>query len=469
MARTVFSACLLILAATGCSATGRSSAYQEGEDLPGGTSTNTFLFGKNALSRHADNISVEHEEMFFSGNGFFNQAWVTAPSSTEASDGLGPLFNAKSCSACHADDGRGRPPLLQDEAILGILFRVSVTEDDEGMPVGDAIYGDQIQPYAIADVLPEAQVAIRYEEVTKKHADGTRYQLLVPNYELSDLSYDRASSDAILSPRVAPGMQGLGLLEAIPEARLEELADEEDEDGDGISGRIRLVPDKTSGSLRPGRFGWKNEQPSIFQQTAGAFLGDMGLTTSLTIKGAKHSLECTSVQVDCLEQPSGAKEGEPEVSDKILSRVVLYSQLLAVPMRDRAHDDEVLQGKELFFQIGCQNCHTPSHNTGKHELDELSNQLIFPYTDLLLHDMGRDLADGEGRREIHREWRTAPLWALRYYSVVNQHDRLLHDGRARGIEEAIMWHGGEAEAAREDFSSLTAAERALLIQFVESL
>ncbi len=460
---------LLVLLGTACGAETSATGYQTGEELPGGAGTNTFLFGSLALSRHAENLSDEHEIQFFSGNGFFNQPWVTAPASTDASDGLGPLFNARSCSGCHSDDGRGAPPLEEGEALLSMLFRLSIGEDADGMPIADPVYGGQVQPYAILGVTTEAQIEIEYEVQPGSYPDGGAYQLLVPSYRLVDTAYGDPDDGIVLSPRVAPAMHGLGLLEAIPEGRLEELADEDDEDGDGVSGRVRWVPNLLDGGLSPGRFGWKNEQPTVFQQTAGAFLGDMGLVTSLFLDASPSELECTDVQLDCIAAAYGANEGEPEVSDTILERVVLYSRTIAVPMRSNAKDEDILRGKALFDATGCSDCHTPSHETGMSELEELSGQLIFPYTDLLLHDMGKELADGEGKSEVDREWRTAPLWALRFYPTVNGHDRLLHDGRARGVEEAILWHGGEGENARDAFMSLSSNERQQVISFVESL
>lgn len=437
------------------------SLYESGEELPGGSGTNTLLFGQHAFSREVDNITVENSLLFFGGNGFFNQPWVTAPASTEARDGLGPLFNARSCSGCHFRDGRGRPPLEEGEELSSLLFRLSVGEDENEMPVGDERYGGQFQPFSVSGVEVEAKIVIAYEEEEGSYPDGTSYSLLVPSYSLKDLAYGELDPDVVMSPRVAPAMHGLGLLEAISEERLSELADEDDADGDGISGRIRRVPQAGVEELGVGRFGWKAEQPSVRQQSAGAFLGDMGLTTSLFPAG-----ECTSVQEVCLEQPSG---GEPEISDEILLRVERYGQLLAVPARGAAEEPEVLEGKGLFVELGCASCHTQKHVTGEHELSELSGQTIFPYTDLLLHDMGEALADGSGETRVQREWRTPPLWGIRFFQAVNDHERLLHDGRARGVEEAILWHGGEGEAAKEAFKMLSADERQSVIEFVGSL
>lgn len=437
------------------------SIYEPGEELPGGETTNTLLFGQHAFSREVENITMENSLLFFGGNGFFNQPWVTAPASTEARDGLGPLFNARSCSGCHFRDGRGRPPLEEGEELSSMLFRLSVGEDENEMPIGDARYGGQFQPFSVSGVEVEAKIVITYEEKEGSYPDGSTYSLLRPSYALTELAFGDLDPDVVLSPRVAPAMHGLGLLEAISEERLLELADEEDADGDGISGRVRRVPKVGSEALAVGRFGWKAEQPNVRQQSAGAFLGDMGLTTSLFPEG-----ECSPVQETCLDQPSG---GSPEISDDILLRVERYGQLLAVPARATAEEPQTLEGKGLFLQAGCDSCHTPRHVTGEHELSELSGQTIFPYTDLLLHDMGEALADGSGETRVQREWRTPPLWGIRFFPAVSDHERLLHDGRARGVEEAILWHGGEAEASKEAFKQLSAEERQLVIDFVGSL
>lgn len=458
---------VLLTHASACSSSEQSQAaatvadFTPGEDMPGGEGTNTLLFGQNALSRAASNANQTSELAFYSGNAFFRESWVEAPSSTEARDGLGPFFNARSCASCHFLDGRGRPPETAEEPLEGLLFRLSRGSDENGMPLNDPVYGGQIQPFAISGVQPEGGISINYQEIDGEYPDGTRFTLLKPEYTLDALAYGEMSGDTTLSPRVAPAMIGLGLLEAIPEERLRELEDPNDNDGDGISGRVRWVPAVNQAEAAVGRFGWKCEQPSVKQQSAGALLGDMGLTTSLFPEE-----NCTTREVDCLEQVNG---GTPEVSDEILDRIATYSRLLAVPARSGADREEVLAGKALFLSSGCAACHTTQHKTGEHELAELSRQNIFPYTDLLLHDMGEDLADADGSTPILREWRTPPLWALRFYPIVNGHDHLLHDGRARGVEEAILWHDGEAKTSRDAFMALEAKERTLLISFVNSL
>jgi CxxC motif-containing protein (DUF1111 family) len=458
---------LLLLVLTGCGApddTAPPAASPEpGEELPGGDTTNTLLLGENAFTMPAANITAEHESSFYTGNSFFNQSWVQAPASTESRDGLGPLFNARSCAACHFKDGRGSPPVESDEAFLGILLRLSVPGlAEHGAPQPAPIYGGQLQPFAIGDVPAEASPRIEYETLEGEYDDGATWELLSPTYVIDEPAYGVLPEDLQISPRVAPAVFGLGLLEAIPVERLHELEDAADIDGDGISGRLNTVWDAALETEAPGRFGWKAEQPSVRQQSAGAFLGDMGITSSLF-----SQQECSAEQSECADAIPG---GEPEIPDHLLDKVALYARLLAVPVRERFQDQGTLAGKTLFDAIGCASCHVARHETGESELSELAGQIIYPYTDLLLHDLGEGLSDERPSFDAEgSEWRTAPLWGLRLNREVNGHDRLLHDGRARGVAEAILWHGGEARVARDAFVALGADERSLLIEFVESL
>lgn len=434
------------------------------EKYPGGTTTNELLLGSNAFTRDVSNIGDKHALDFFAGNSFFNQAWVTAPSSTANRDGLGPMFNARSCAGCHFKDGRGRPPLTDDESFVSMLVRLSVPgEDAHGGPLPEPNYGGQLQPFAIHGVPPEATPRVSYTVEHGHYGDGEPYELLRPTYQFDDAAYGDFAEDVMFSPRVAPHVIGLGLLEAIPEARLRALEDPQDADGDGISGRVNIVWSKERETMTIGRFGWKAEEPTVAQQVAGAFLGDMGMTTEMN-----PTNDCTAAQLECLDAPHG---GEPEITPTIFAKTVTYSRLLAVPVRRRFDAPDVIRGRAVFRELGCASCHTPGHVTGSDTiLPEVANQKIWPYTDLLLHDMGPDLADG---RPVFgasgSEWRTPPLWGLGLIQGVNGHDRLLHDGRARGFAEAILWHGGEAEASREAFRRETAARRADLLAFLRSL
>ena len=432
------------------------------EVLAGGDTT-VFNDGREAFSFPAHNLSKEHKDAFFLGNTTFNRNWVQAPASVTSSDGLGPLFNATSCSACHFKDGRGAPPESDDEPFLGLLLRLSVPgEDAHGGPAPEPAYGGQLNHHAIGGVPAEASSRVEYEEIPGQYDDGEAYSLRRPTYLIEGLAYGEMSPDTMVSPRVAPVMVGLGLLEAIPEKDLLAVADEEDADGDGISGRPNRVWDPEVGAAVVGRIGWKANQPSMKQQVTGAFLGDMGITSSV-----HPDQDCTTAETDCAAAPDG---GAPEISDEKVDRVVLYSRTLAVPARRRAAEPDVLHGKQLFEDAGCAACHVPSFQTGEFSIPELSDQTIFPYTDLLLHDMGPELADGRPDfLATGDEWRTPPLWGVGLVPVVNDHDTLLHDGRARGFAEAILWHGGEGEKSRLAFRAMSSQERAALVSFLESL
>ena len=434
------------------------------EVYPGGETTNQLLMGVNAFISPAPNLSPEHKLMFYSGNSWFNQSWVEAPASADTRDGLGPFFNATSCSGCHFKDGRGKALTGNEREPLGVLFRLSIPGlSEEGFVTPEPVYGDQLQPFAILHVPPEARMKVQWEEVEGSYGDGTSYSLRKPTYELEELAYGPVHSDVLISPRVAPTVIGMGLLEAISEEDILAAVDEDDTNNDGISGRVNRVWSVASGAKATGRFGWKAEQPTVREQVAAAFSGDVGITTSLFPERS-----CTQAQAECLEANSG---GEPELPDNILDRIEVYTQGLAVPIRRNWNADNVLRGKLIFSELGCDSCHTPKYVTGTQSpLPELREQTIWPYTDLLLHDMGEGLSDNRPVFDASgAEWRTPPLWGLGLIPSVNKHDNLLHDGRARGFAEAILWHGGEGEAAKEGFRLLEKEKREALVSFLESL
>lgn len=438
--------------------------YEEGEEYAGGATT-VFDFSENAFNHSAANLSSNEETKFSVGNSFFRQNWVIAPSSTAGRDGLGPMYNALGCSGCHLRDGRGRAP-IGNEGVTGFLFRLSVSgADAHGGPMSDAVYGGQFQNLSIPGVMNEGDFSIAYQTINGIYADGTPYTLQKPVYTLSG-NYG-ALTGLLYSPRVAPQMPGLGLLEAISEADILSSVDENDANGDGISGKANYVWDYKTQITALGRFGWKANQPNLYQQTAGAFNGDVGITSSLFPND-----HCTSAQMDCKNAINGNDSAvDYELSDYQLDRVAFYSSTLAVAGRRDVKDATVLQGKKLFVSAGCAKCHIPSYTTGVHStISAVSTQKIYPYTDLLLHDMGSELADNRSDYLANgNEWRTPPLWGIGLFNTVNHHTNYLHDGRARNLEEAILWHGGEGEDSKEKFRSLSAQERAALIKFLNSL
>jgi CxxC motif-containing protein (DUF1111 family) len=441
----------------------RVPTLKHNEQLSGGQAT-VFATSQQAFGLPLPGLLPEQETQFFIGNSFFNRNWVIAPSSTTARDGLGPLYNARSCSACHLRDGRGQPPSAPDEPMVSILLRLSIPgEDPHHGVVPEPKYGDQVQGFAVPDIPPEGKGMISYEEIPGTFADGEAYRLRRPTYTLTDLGYGALHPETRLSPRVAPVIIGLGLLEAVPAETLLAQADPQDRDGDGISGRPNIVWDVAAQQSVLGRFGWKANQPSVAQQTAAAFLGDLGITSPLF----PHE-NCTEIQKVCRNAPHG---GQPELAPDILHNVVFYARTLAVPAQRRWDDPEIQRGKQLFMQARCGACHTPILRTGKVPgLPRLSEQLIRPYTDLLLHDMGEGLADGrDDFAATGQEWRTPPLWGIGLIYTVNGHTLFLHDGRARNLTEAILWHGGEAEAAKEAFRAMPRQDREALLQFLESL
>ncbi|WP_317930770.1 di-heme oxidoredictase family protein [Halioxenophilus sp. WMMB6] len=420
----------------------------------------------NAFSLPSPNMPFTERLNFSVGNSFFRNAWVIAPSTTTARDGLGPLFNTSACQNCHIKDGRGHLPVDHNDNTVSMLVRVSVP----GTPataadgiVAHPTYGGQLQDFAINGYTPEVKIQFDFDHSIVTLADGTEVELRKPQLLLSDFSHGDIGSDALTSVRIAPPMIGLGYLEALTEEQLLAQADPDDADGDGISGRANRVWDTVNSQLALGRFGWKAEQPTLQQQNAGAFAGDMGLTSALN-----RSDDCTQPQTECRQAANG---GDPEVSDDILAKVTFYTHNLAVPKRRNSDDPGVIAGGALFQTIGCSDCHTPKWQVGEvPEMPWLANQTIYPFTDMLLHDMGDALSD---HRPVYAaagdEWRTQPLWGLGLTSAVNGEFGFMHDGRARTITEAILWHGGEAESSRTNFVGLSTDQRNQLLAFLNSL
>ena len=429
------------------------------------------MHDRSAFSFPASNLSFTRSDNFFVGNSFFTNAWVTAPASAASRDGLGPIYNTNSCQSCHIRDGRGRPP-RQGELMTSMLVRISLSEGiseavqekfEKHGSVPHPTYGGQIQTLAIEGVATEADVSLEWHETKHKYADGKSYSLRKPVIKLSDYGYGEITEDIHLSARVAPQMIGLGLLDAIDIKDLEKLADPDDMDNDGISGRLNSVWDRQSEEFVPGRFGWKASQPNIKQQVASAFAEDIGITSSLF-----PAQPCTEKQSKCSNMPTG---GKPEVSDEILDFVTFYSKTLAVPGRRSFDNPFIIEGEKLFKQANCHACHVDTFITAEDPgFPELSKQEIHPYTDLLLHDMGEGLADGHREFSAEgREWRTPPLWGIGLVRRVNEHTNFLHDGRARNVAEAILWHGGEAEDAKQAFVNMSEEQRRKLLAFVNSL
>ncbi len=434
------------------------------EELSGGINGTVYDQSSNSFGHQMPGATGDSELLFFVGNSFFRQNWVSAPASTTARDGVGPLLNARSCSSCHFKDGRGEPFVANGDEAKGFLIRLSIDGTDEhGGPVGDPNYGGQFNDLAISGVNEEGDIEVVFEYITGSYDDGTTYTLRKPIYTLTNLNYGALDASIMMSPRIGQQMIGLGLLEAVSEQTLMRFADEMDADGDGISGKINYVWNVEKGATTVGKFGWKANQPNLLQQTAGAFQGDLGIKSHL-FPSENH----TDLQTECMDLPDG---GTVEIEADDLYKTYLYSATLAVPARRNVNSTGVRNGESLFRSMDCVKCHIPNLTTGnEHELSFLNKQHIQPFTDLLLHDMGEELADGRpDYLATGTEWRTPPFWGLGLIEIVNGHTYLLHDGRARNIEEAILWHGGEAENAKNQFKALTAEEREDLITYIKSL
>lgn len=447
-----------------------------------GGETTVFATGRNAFSFPAANLTDEERTRFVIGNSFFRRNWVEAPASTKVRDGLGPHFIARSCGGCHVQDGRGEPPAIfnrlgdTEDPTVALLIRLSVPgRGAHGGPVHEPTYGDQFNNAAIQGVKPEGRVTLRYETIRGKFADGTPYTLQKPVYGFADLGYGPMHPDVMSSPRIAPQIIGVGLLEAIAEADILANAADQAAAPGPIKGQVNKVWDAPAGRMMTGRFGWKANVATIAHQTGGAFLGDMGITS-------RHFAQegCMPAQKDCLAAPSGksgGEQGQPgvEIEDKTLADVIFYQATLAPPARRNINDAQVLRGQALFAQAECATCHRQSYVTQEGPFPQLTSkalngQRIFPYTDLLLHDMGERLADGRPDFGANgRQWKTPALWGTGLIKDVNGHTRLLHDGRARGVLEAVLWHGGEAEAAKDQVLKMKKADRDALVKFVESL
>ncbi len=482
-----------------CDSEGDSDDAPQLEHLSGGDATVVDVTS-DAFSAHSANMTqVDRIQKFNLGNDFFQNPWVAGSASTSSRDGLGGLFNNNACQDCHIRDGRGHAPNVsateQGTDFSTLLIRASranISESDKNMMlqslianVPDSSVGGQLQHDSVAGVIKEVDLRVSYTDVDIQFTDGHIVTLRQPTWHIRNNyvshGYPDFDNDTVFSARTAPPMIGLGLLALIPEAVIMAREDPNDSDGDGISGRANRVWSVDQQGISLGRFGWKAGQPSLLEQSAGAFLNDMGLTSRLHV-----SENCMPHQADCLATPNGNGDSvnsyDYEVADTILDAIQFYSSHLAVPQRRDAYGKQVQRGKRLFEDAGCHQCHVASYVTGSNsEHPELSEQTIFPYTDMLLHDMGEQLADftldnqpvsAEVLVEFlanGREWRTPPLWGIGLTKAVDANATFLHDGRARTLMEAVLWHGGEAEASKQFVLQLNSSEREDFLAFLNDL
>jgi len=416
-------------------------------------------FSREAFGLPVAGLTESGEDAFYRGRVEFMRSWAFPPQGGDNS-GLGPLFNRIACVACHEKEGRGRPPDGPNERMLSMLVRLSIPGDDpHGAPKPHPAYGGQLNEEGAPGVPGEGRAAMSWEDTSVRLGDGTVVPLRKPHVDFVELAYGPIDG-VLFSPRVAPGIYGDGLLEAVPVATLEKIAAAQ-----GVHGALNEVFEVAAGTMAPGRFGWKASSPTLKQQIAEAFLGDLGVTTPLFPEA-----QCAEAQQACRDAPKSLNQ--PEVSAERLADIDFYNAHLAPPTRRNADDPQVKRGEMLFASIGCAVCHVPRLETAAHPRypASLPAQTIAPYTDLLLHDMGEGLADHRPDfKATCRQWRTPPLWGLGLVPVVNEHSLLLHDGRARNFEEAVLWHGGEAEAAKGGYAALSKDAREALLAFLRSL
>ena len=467
------------------------------EKYPGGDATVSIVpFPR--FDKLVSTLPEANKAAFYAGRALANQPWIKAPASTDARDGLGPVYNARACLACHINGGRGLMPVDNESPLFSALVRISVADVDldpslvsderrqDGVTV-EPVYGDQLQTQSVSlahqlrhvmssktrdnDVDPEADVHIHWQTREFRYPDGTHLTLRRPMLDIRNLGYGPLAPNTLTSIRLAPAIHGAGLVELIDPAAIEALVDVNDVNNDGISGRINYVWDPLSKKVRPGRFGYKATRSNLTVVVAAAFANDLGISNPLFPRQP-----CMPKQKTCLEQADGNDKDGVELSDDLLQLVVDFNRNLGVPVRRNLDAPDSVAGRRLFYQIGCAQCHQPSFVTRENiaqtsdGLSHLGGQTIWPYSDFLLHDMGPELADNRPDFDASgSEWRTAPLWGVGLSEKVNGSRHFLHDGRARSVEEAVLWHGGEAERAKHNFVHLSVDERRQLMLFVESL
>jgi len=424
-----------------CSIFERSVYAQDITNLGGDLTSE--LPNQNALQVTAPNVTSEERRLKqLSGFAVFHRI-------TAQRDGLGPRFNNASCGGCHVNNGRGDLRLSRTNSVGStVLVKVGLRGlNQNGSPRALPGVGEQIRDHSLSGFNTKQRASVRWREIAKQYPDGVRYSLREPVLKISVPGYEQ--KDLATSLRMSPAIVGPGLLEAIDQATLIALSDPNDLDGNGVSGRVQYVLDRQSSSSVVGRFGFKASHPSVRQQTAAAAFHDMGITSTLF----------------------SARMTPKELSDEQLELLTIYLELGGVPQARNQDDTRVIAGKQIFQEIRCHDCHTMTLTTGGSAAPELVNQVIHPFTDLLLHDMGPGLRDTRPEFSASgREWRTTPLWGIGFAkNISNVAPRYLHDGRARSIEEAILWHSGEGARSRRAFIALAREQRRMLLEFLKSL
>lgn len=475
--------CSMPVTATAQPAVPDFTQSEPGERYAGGRGTYLKRIDKRVFTHPVRNLPFDQQLDFRVGQGIFKKLWVSAPTATTASDGLGPVYNARACRQCHVNNGRGHAPNANwpDDNAVSMFLRLSIpprNDDEKALlasgkqgVIPEPTYGGQLQDLAVPGLAAEGRMHIKYTEQVVTLADGDQVSLRKPSYSITELQYGPLHPETQISPRVAPPMIGLGLLEAIPADTLKVMEDPDDRNGDGISGRANKAWNGDTKRVELGRFGWKAGHASLNQQNNSALHGDIGISNP-----DFHSPygDCTEAQQRCLKMPHGNTKRHDgfEASRQMTDMMLLYTRNLAVPARRNESNPKVLAGKKVFYDTGCQQCHRAKYTliTDPADASNTKAHTIWPYSDLLLHDMGEGLADHRAEFNANgREWRTAPLWGIGLNKTVTGHTQFLHDGRARSLLEAILWHGGEAQTARDAVIQLSTEDRQHLIRFLESL
>ena len=426
---------------------------------------------KNLFTKQIFGLNDTQEDQFVLGKSFFNTPWVEAPSATTARDGLGPLFNSNTCLNCHPKNGRGSIYNKHEKISRNYVTRLSIPPNGSKAHqemltyagfVKEPVYGGQISVNAVPGVSYEAKPVIHYKDIIVTYPDGEKVTLKQPLHGIKNqvkaLQYTEMHKEVIITNRLAPALVGLGFLEQLTDAQILENQDIDDKDGDGISGKANRVYDRESKGLKVGRYTYKASAPSVLQQSAAAAHHDMSLSNPLFPQE-----NCTKVQKACLAAPKADDTRSGSQYDLPMDRlraISFYLQNLKIPksiVREK-------EGEELFSSLTCIKCHKPSFTLK-------SGYTIKPFTDMLLHDMGEALSDGRSEfLATSQEWRTAALWSIgRYKNVLGKKPELLHDGRAKNIEEAILWHGGEAKNSKISFMHLSKEEREKVIKYIKEL
>ena len=443
--------------------TNNFSKAERSENLSGGAGT-VAIVGRNAYSMHFNNLSFQQRQDFLIGNGLFRKLWISAPASTIASDGLGPLYNARACQSCHIKDGRGHLPT--SERPLSLVIK---TGKYKGLElIKNKTYGKQFQFFAIPGILNEVSGKITTSKVIRNISKNYSKSLSKVRFDILDYNYGKFENDNSLSLRISPFVYGTGLINAIEDSDILKKEDKYDNDQDGISGIARRIKvDKNK--IRVGRFGVRASTHNLTNQSGVAFMHDMGISNPV---GQNPDGDCTIEQTECSKFPNGNDSVNGfEASKEVLDKVVFYLSSLSPPKRRNVNDSDVLKGKEIFYKSQCTSCHTPKYVTSKNaDIDFLRYQLIWPYTDLLLHDMGDELADKDLEGNItNKEWKTPPLWGIGLAKDANPRATFLHDGRANTIMEAVLWHSGEAKKSLDYLIEKYGNDLDKLEKFLKSL